>query len=59
LNPRPHEAQLEDQKPKKSSRRSSKLQNQQMERKMVNQRKSKEKLKLKTPHNTLNVSSLP
>jgi nicotinic acid phosphoribosyltransferase len=44
-----HEAQLEDQKPKKSSRMSSrrkkKPQNQQMVRKAANQRKGWEKLK--------------
>jgi threonine aldolase len=68
LNPTPHEAQLDDQKPKKNSRRLSRRRknhkNQQMARKVANQIKSKEKLKLKTPPEnkvplTLSMQALP
>jgi hypothetical protein len=50
LNPRPHEAQLKDQKVKKSSRSSSrrrkKMQGQQKTRKSVNQAKWQRKAKI-------------
>jgi hypothetical protein len=50
LNPRPHEAQLKDQKVKKSSRSSSrrrkKMQGQQKTRKAVNQAKWQRKAKI-------------
>jgi hypothetical protein len=63
LNLRPHEAQLEDQKPKKSSRRSSRRRKNRKTNKWQEKRQTKEKhkerLKLKTPLITLNASSLP
>jgi hypothetical protein len=68
LNPRPHEAELEDQKPTKDSRRSSrrrkiiktdkrheKWQNHEKRKKSS---KPKQKLKINTPPNTLNAISL-
>jgi hypothetical protein len=58
-----YEAQLEDQRPRKSSRRSfrrRKKQTQQKARKAAKQKKLKIKLSLKqTPPNTLNASSPP
>jgi hypothetical protein len=68
LNHTTHDAQLEDQKTKKSSKRSfrkrkSRKTNKWQEKRQ-NQRKSKEKLKIilplkQTPHNHLNASSPP
>jgi hypothetical protein len=70
-SPRPREAQLENQKAKKSSRRSSKRRKTAKDSKWQEKRqtieKSKEKLKIKnsklplksTPSNTLNASSPP
>jgi hypothetical protein len=49
LNPRPHEAQLEDQKLKKSLRRSSRRRKNRKTNKWQVKRQTKEKLKLKTP----------
>jgi hypothetical protein len=65
LNPRPHEAQLEDQNPKKSSRRSSRRRkivkptNGKRSGKPKKKQREAEKLKLKTPPNFLNASSPP
>jgi hypothetical protein len=65
LNPRPHEAQLEDQNPKKSSRRSSRRRkivkptNGKRSGKPKKKQREAEKLKLKTPPNFLNANSPP
>jgi hypothetical protein len=68
LNPRPHEAQLEDQKPKKSSRRSSRRRKNCKTNKWQEKQQTKEKAKKssnsklplkQTLPNTLNASSPP
>jgi hypothetical protein len=65
-NPTPHEVQLEDQKPMKNSRMSSRRRKNRnankRHKKRQNKEKGKENLKiekLKTPPNTLNANSPP